>query len=56
MDVNVWSGSKYFRVTDDVYPASELPLLRRAVYKYQFLFCAEQLSNQKMKSLYPDSF
>ena len=50
-DIVVWSGSKYCRVTDDAYPPSELILLRRAVYKYQFLFCAEQLSNQKMKSI-----
>ena len=49
-DINVWPGSKYFRVTDDAYPPSELTLLRRGVYKYQFLFCAEQLSYQKMKS------
>ena len=41
---------KYFRVTDDSYPPSELILLRRGVYKYQFLFFAEQLSYQKMKS------
>ena len=41
-DMNVWSGSKYFRVTDDAYHPSELTSLRRAVYKYQFLFCAVQ--------------
>ena len=49
VNVNVWPGSKYFRVTNDAYPSSESTSLRRAVYKYQFLFCAEQSSNQKMK-------
>ena len=37
-------------MTDDAYPPFGLTSLRRAVYKYQFLFCAEQLSNKKMKS------
>ena len=49
-DINVWPCSKYFRVTDDAYPPSELTSLRRAVYKYQFLFCEQQFSKQKLKS------
>ena len=52
----MWSGSKYFRVTDDAYPPSELTSLRRDVYKYQFLFCAKQLSYQKMKSFVSQFF
>ena len=53
---NIWSGSKYFRVTDDADSPSELTPLRTAVYKYEFLFCAEQLSNQKMKSFVSQFF
>ena len=55
-DINVWPGWKYFRVADDAYPPSELTSLRRAVHKYQLLFCAEQLSNQKMKSFVSQIF
>ena len=48
-DTNVWPGSKYFRVTDDAYHPCELTSLRRAVCRYQFSFCPEQFSNQKIK-------
>ena len=43
-------------MADDAYPPSELTSLRRAVHKYQLLFCAEQLSNQKMKSFVSQFF